>query len=72
VAAPSGSEDLGEQKDPFLEARAYHLSVYLMVGMPYLLLGGVGLLIYRAVRQKERAIDGGQDSWPDPSRGDVS
>jgi hypothetical protein len=73
VAAPSGSEaPSSDRQDPFLEARAYHFSVYLMVGMPYLLLGGVGLLIYRAVKQKERASDGGRDSWQDPSRGDVS
>jgi len=72
VAAPSGSEELYEQKDPFLEARAYHFSVYLMVGMPYLLLGGVGLLVYRAVRKKDRAIDGDRDSWLTPSRGDDS
>jgi len=51
------------------ESRAYNDSIYLMVGMPYLLLGGVGLLIYRAVRQKERAIDeGGGPSGGPPRR----
>ena len=68
-------------KDPFREARAYHLSVYLMVGMPYLLLGSVGFMIWRAVKQKERADQlvgppqadvGGRDSWLNPSRADVS
>jgi hypothetical protein len=39
------------------ESRAYNDSIYLMVGMPYLLLGGVGLLIYRGYRRhaKEQA-----------------
>jgi len=39
--------------DPFQEARAYNHAIYLMVGMPYLLLGTVGFLIYRAFKQKE-------------------
>ena len=39
----SGSEG----DDPLQEARAYNNSIYLMVGMPYLLLGTVGFLIYR-------------------------
>ncbi len=34
------------------EPRAYNQSIYLMVGMPYLLLGSVGILIYRAHRKK--------------------
>ena len=68
--------------DPFREARAYHFSVYLMVGMPYLLLGTVGLLIYRAVRHKDRAdqaiaglLQAGEEvhnPCPGPSRGDPS
>jgi hypothetical protein len=40
--------------DPAREARAWNASIYLMVGMPYLLLGGVGLLIYRECRKKAR------------------
>jgi hypothetical protein len=46
VAAPSGQED----DDPLREARGYNNSIYLMVGMPYLLLGSLGLMIYRGVR----------------------
>ena len=41
--------------DPFQEARAYNHAIYLMVGMPYLLLGTVGFLIYRAFKQKAAA-----------------
>ena len=36
-----------EDNDPQREARAYNHSIYIMVAMPYLLLGAVGLLIYR-------------------------
>ena len=54
-----------------------------MVAMPYLLLGTVGFLIYRAVRLKDRAnqASAGPDQagrggvtqpWPEPSRGDIS
>lgn len=74
--APSGSEAPPENNDPFREARAYHMSVYLMVGMPYLLLGVVGFLVYRAVKLHERkdAIPtdtsssdlGGSSSCPSP------
>ncbi len=32
------------------ESRAYTQSIYLMLGMPYLLLAGFGLMAYRAVR----------------------
>jgi hypothetical protein len=43
------------QDDPFREARAWNQSIYLMVGMPYFLLGSLGLLIYREYRKKVRA-----------------
>jgi hypothetical protein len=43
------------EDDPYREARAWNSSIYLMVTMPYLLLGGLGLLIYREVRKKARA-----------------
>jgi hypothetical protein len=41
-----------EADDQAREARAYNQSIYLMVGMPYLLLGGVSYLVYRGLRQK--------------------
>jgi hypothetical protein len=37
------------------EAEAYNNSIYLMVGMPYVLLAGVGCLVYRGLRRKARA-----------------
>jgi hypothetical protein len=36
------------------EARAYNQSIYLMVGMPYLLLATLGLLIYRGIKTAQR------------------
>jgi hypothetical protein len=36
------------------EARAYAKSIYLMAGMPYLLLSGFGIYVYRAMRAQKR------------------
>jgi hypothetical protein len=47
----SGSED---DDDPLREARAYNQSIYLMVGMPYLLVSGFGFYIYRGLKQSAR------------------
>ncbi len=41
---------------------AYNLSIYIMAGVPYVLLGGVGLLVYR----------GGKRCAQSPSDGDES
>jgi hypothetical protein len=46
----SGSD--GE--DPMAEPRAYNHSIYLMVSMPYLLLGSFGLMCYWKVRMARR------------------
>jgi len=37
--------------DPAREPRAYNHSIYLMAGMPYLLLGLLGFKIYKDVRK---------------------
>lgn len=47
MAASSGSEE----DDPHQQAKAYNASIYLMLGMPYLILGGFGLAFYRSVKQ---------------------
>ncbi|HLN27804.1 MAG TPA: hypothetical protein VK395_08665 [Gemmataceae bacterium] len=39
-----------EVDDPLQEARAYNQSIYLMVGVPYFLLGAGGLFVYRGYR----------------------
>ncbi len=64
--------------DPFTEARAYNTSIYMMVGMPYLLLGTVGYLIYRHRKQRstwsplpddpQLSAEQGDPSCPTPSR----
>jgi hypothetical protein len=55
-ACPSCSEAAplsdGEESDEQRLGRAYNHSIYLMVGMPYLLLGTVGWLVYRGLRQR--------------------
>jgi hypothetical protein len=55
VACPSCAEAVpqssgAEEEDQVRLARAYNHSIYLMVGMPYFLLGTVGYLIYRRLR----------------------
>jgi hypothetical protein len=48
------STDGLEDDDPLREARAFNHSIYLMVGMPYLLLTGFGLFILLAVVRHNR------------------
>jgi hypothetical protein len=43
-----------EAKDAERESTGYNQSIYLMAGMPYLLLGGMGLLIYRGYRRQAK------------------
>lgn len=45
----------GEEDDPMREAKAYSASIYLMAGMPYLLLGGLGGMFYHSVKSARRA-----------------
>jgi hypothetical protein len=45
----AGSSSTG-QNDAAKQARAFNRAIYLMVSMPYLLLGGLGFLFYRSVR----------------------
>jgi hypothetical protein len=47
-----------EAEDQAREARAYNQSIYFMVGMPYLLLGTVGYLVYRGLRLKALSEQG--------------
>jgi hypothetical protein len=50
--AADGDNDDGD--GPAL-AWAYNMSIYLMVSVPYLLLGTVGLLVHRGLKEKARA-----------------
>src|SRR5579872_3909003 len=45
-----------EAFDAARESAGYNQSIYLMVGMPYLLLGGLGLLIYRGYRRQAKKL----------------
>lgn len=61
VACPSCQASLDESvekpggEDPMREAKAYALSIYLMAGMPYLLLASLGFLFYRSVKKSQKA-----------------
>jgi hypothetical protein len=52
VAADSDND---EATDGARLALAYNASIYLLVGMPYFLLGTVSFLVYRGLKQKARA-----------------
>jgi hypothetical protein len=54
----SGSEG----DDPLQEARAYNRSIYLMVSMPYLLLGAIGFAVYRGMRTAGKRLVEGADT----------
>ncbi len=43
-----------ESDDPMQEARAYAHSIYLMAGMPYLILGVAGVAFYRSVKKAQK------------------
>lgn len=58
--------------DPFKEAEAYNWSIYLMVTMPYLLLGTVGFLVYRGLKQTARAEQHAADLAQAGGEGDLS
>ena len=67
MASPSGSE-AGHDDDRLREARAYNTSIYVMVSMPYLLLGVFGFLIYRGVKKNEAVKRAARGPAPDPER----
>ncbi len=41
-----------EEEDRAREGQAYNSSIYLMVSVPYLLLGSVGFLVYRGLKRR--------------------
>jgi hypothetical protein len=55
VVAPGDESSLTPEEQEGLQmARAYNNSIYLFVAMPYLLVGGVGFLVYRGYKNKLR------------------
>jgi hypothetical protein len=68
VVNASGKDD----DDPMREARAYNNSIYLMVAVPYTVLGAIGTFVYRgyktALRKAQDAqLNGSQHSTLQPS-----
>ena len=73
---------IDEGDDPYREARAYNQSIYLMVSMPYLLLGGVGFMVYRGFKKQQSLVeqaagraphaDGGKDPACSPPSPDAT
>ncbi len=71
-----------DEADQFREAEAYNLSIYLMVFMPYSLVGTVGYFVYRGLHQKAQLAQLSDDasamapsgglSCPPPSTGVIS
>jgi hypothetical protein len=58
----------GDGHDPTREARALNNSIYLFVSMPYLLLGVVGLFVYRAMPSPWGKPTAGSTGWPGGER----
>ncbi len=56
MAASSGQGD----DDPLAEAKAYNLSIYLMLAVPYGLLGGLGWFVYRGLKANKQALEESQ------------
>ena len=51
------SGEATDEEDPLREARAYNRSIYLMVGMPYLLLTIGGFAVYRGLRATQKKTE---------------
>jgi hypothetical protein len=64
MCAEGVPNDSPEEVDPARLSRAYNNSIYLMVGMPYLLLGVVGFMVYRGLRQRALAQSPAQPHPP--------
>jgi len=51
-ASGDGTSTLtSEEQHSIQQARAWNNSIYLFVGMPYLLVGSVGFLVYRSIKK---------------------
>jgi hypothetical protein len=58
VAASSGQEG----DDPLAEAKAYNWSIYLMLVMPYGMLGCLGWFVYRGLKANKQALEKSETS----------
>jgi hypothetical protein len=58
VQSPGDNTSLSEEEQQAVkEARAWNNSIYLFVGMPYLLVGGVGFMVYRSFKKARQAAN---------------
>ncbi|GIW82509.1 MAG: hypothetical protein KatS3mg105_4316 [Gemmatales bacterium] len=69
-ACPLCSDSISEaasdnRQDPYRQARAYAASIYLMGGMPYLLLATFGFIFWRSVKKAQREADNGANTISD-------
>jgi hypothetical protein len=58
LACPNCKEAIasaGDDDDPLREARAFNLSIYFMLAVPYTMLGVGGFIGYRMYRSAQRA-----------------
>lgn len=53
----TSSGDMSGEDDPLREAKAYNWSIYLMLAVPYGLLGTFGFMSYRMYRAAHRPVD---------------
>jgi hypothetical protein len=58
-----------EVEDQARISRAYNNNIYMMVSVPYVLLGAVGYMVYRQVRARAAAQQAFLDSAHSPSSG---
>jgi len=60
-ACPNCQESISaanaDDDDPLRESRAYNQSIYLMAFMPYALLGGLTIVIYRGAKAANRQAE---------------
>jgi hypothetical protein len=72
-ACPMCSEAVTEtsgadEDDAMREARAYNNSIYLMAGMPYLMLSGFSYWVYRGLRRRSLAEQGTASNPTSPTQ----
>ena len=61
AAIDSTSQQENFAEDPLAEAKAYNLSIYFMIGVPYTIFAVGGLYCYRHLRGHTAILPGPQD-----------
>jgi hypothetical protein len=71
-AVPASSDGVltAEEQEAIQQAKAWNNSIYLFVSMPYLLVGGVGFLVYRGFKKAQQGQPAEPSAnGPEPSGG---